>query len=217
MNDLPVSKVYFKRAASNYDSVRRRDKMTAIDDLAIVDFLEGLEKEFKLLDVPCGTGRCIPLILNRNLLYTGVDVSEDMLKISRDKTSSAPNFKLIQADARALPFSDGEFDHLISFKFVKWLPNDEVVYEVLKEFRRVVKGKLLINVKVKPQNIRFDYREIRDRLRKFLDQIRIGTTARCIDQHIFEELCSRAGFKILRCQANGASNGFVFNYTLECD
>jgi ubiquinone/menaquinone biosynthesis C-methylase UbiE len=216
MNELPVARVYFKRAASSYDRVRSRDKSTAVDDKAIETFLESIGSESRILDVPCGTGRSIPLIGNKNLIYTGVDISEDMLKICQVKALDLQGSKLIEADARALPFRNEEFDHLISFKFLKWLPSDEVVFQVLKEFRRVVKGTLLINVKVKPKKIRLDHKEILDRLRKLLDRYRLGTTARCIDQKVFEEMCIKVGFRIIKCEMNEASNGFVYNYTLEC-
>ena len=217
MKDLPVSRVYFKKAASSYDRVRNRDKTTICDNRAIQTFLEGVKSESRILDVPCGTGRSIPLIGKNKLLYTGVDISADMLNICRIKASELPRSNLIKADARALPFLEQEFDHLICFKFLKWLPSDEIVFQVLKEFRRVVKGTLLLNIKVKPQNVKMNRKEILDRVRKFLDRYRLGTTARCIDQKNFEEMCVSAGFQIVNIEENKASNGFVFNYTLECN
>lgn len=60
-----------------------------------------------VLDVACGTGDMMVSLAERGCTVTGVDISEEMLSIARQKTSSA-NFQL--GNAESLPFTDGEFD-----------------------------------------------------------------------------------------------------------
>ena len=67
-----------------------------------------------VLDVACGTGDMVIELAKRGCTVTGIDLSEEMLSIARQKTASANfqfsifNFQL--ANAEALPFADGEFD-----------------------------------------------------------------------------------------------------------
>lgn len=67
-----------------------------------------------VLDVACGTGDMCVELLKRGCTVTGVDLSEEMLAIAKQKTASA-NFQLSAfnfqlGNAEALPFAEGEFD-----------------------------------------------------------------------------------------------------------
>ena len=72
--------------------------------------------KFKIqnLDVACGTGDLSIELLRRGFSVTGIDLSEEMLEIAKQKTASANfhssifNFQL--ANAEALPFPDDSFD-----------------------------------------------------------------------------------------------------------
>lgn len=216
MDELPASKIYFDKAARSYDKVRAKTIVTEWDDKAIINFLDQVSENSRILDLPCGTGRCIPLLPNKNITYTGVDISADMLNLSKAKAHGKSNTHFILSDARSLPFQNGQFDHAICFKFLKWLPNDEIVFQVLKELRRVTKVSILVNVKVNPEDLKFDLKELKDVLRKTIDRFRLGTSARRLDQQVFEVFCKKAGFRISSKELNIASNGFVYNYILEC-
>ena len=60
----------------------------------------------KVLDVACGTGDMAVELLKKGCTVTGVDLSEEMLAIARQKTETAT---WIMADAEELPFAEGEF------------------------------------------------------------------------------------------------------------
>lgn len=60
-----------------------------------------------VLDVACGTGDMVIELAKRGCTVTGIDLSEEMLSIARQKTASA-NFQ--SADAEHLPFDDNTFD-----------------------------------------------------------------------------------------------------------
>lgn len=61
----------------------------------------------QVLDVACGTGDMVVSLAKQGCTVTGVDISEEMLNIARQKIASA-DFQI--ADAEHLPFADGEFD-----------------------------------------------------------------------------------------------------------
>jgi SAM-dependent methyltransferase len=61
----------------------------------------------RCLDVGCGGGHFIPLAVELGWFVTGVDLSEDQLRIARTRV---PNVELVRTDASALPFADNYFD-----------------------------------------------------------------------------------------------------------
>lgn len=73
---------FFNQLASFWDAaqIREEDKICAILDYA------GVKEGVKVLDVACGTGVLVPDYLERNVAsVTGVDISEEMIKIAKSK------------------------------------------------------------------------------------------------------------------------------------
>ena len=106
----------FDTIASNYDRMNRL--MTLGLDRSwrkrAVRELSVLHSSLSALDVACGTGDMAVSLAKRGCTVTGVDLSEEMLAIAKQKTASANsqfsifNFQL--ANAEALPFEDATFD-----------------------------------------------------------------------------------------------------------
>lgn len=61
----------------------------------------------KVLDVACGTGDMVCELQKQGCSVVGIDLSEEMLSIARQK---APAATCLIADAEQLPFEDGAFD-----------------------------------------------------------------------------------------------------------
>ncbi len=61
----------------------------------------------RILDCCCGPGGLSRLLRERGMEVTGVDMSEPMLEFARRRVSGVT---FLHADARTLPFVDGEFD-----------------------------------------------------------------------------------------------------------
>lgn len=68
----------------------------------------------RALDVACGTGDFLPLLrgaVGEGGRVVGLDFSTEMLKVARDKmTSAGVNSELVEGDAEALPFEAQYFD-----------------------------------------------------------------------------------------------------------
>jgi SAM-dependent methyltransferase len=90
----------------------------------------------RCLDLGCGTGRAIPALRDAGWSVTGTDVSIDQLEAARQRTGE-PAERLVQADAHALPFEDGEFDAVISI-FTHTDLDD--VFAAFSEACRVLRG-----------------------------------------------------------------------------
>ena len=101
----------------------------------------------KVLDVACGTGDMVIELAKRGCTVTGIDLSEEMLSLARQKTASAnfqsSVFNLQLADAESLPFPDASFDAVTCAFGVR---NFEHLEQGLKEMLRVLKpgGRLVI-------------------------------------------------------------------------
>ncbi|HOI39745.1 MAG TPA: class I SAM-dependent methyltransferase [Methanobacterium sp.] len=115
-----------------------------------VDFIEkeiNNDKNCKILDVGCGTGRHAIELTKRGYRVTGVDLSENMLKKAQENASNAGvEIDFRQADARNLPF-EGEFDLVIMLceGGFPLMETDEMNFQILESAARSLdkKGKLI--------------------------------------------------------------------------
>ena len=87
-----------------------------------------------------------------------------------------------------------------------------MVLDVLKEYRRVCRGRAFINVKLKDEVKKYSFHEMFDRMRKLIDRRKLGTSARYFSRVEFEGLLRAANWTIVRVEKNEASNNIVFNY-----
>ena len=101
------------------------------------DFIEqelNYNKNLRIIDVGCGTGRHSIELSRRGYRITGIDLSESQLARAKDKAKQA-NLKIDfqQLDARKLPFN-GEFDVAIMFceGAFPLMETDEMNFEILK-------------------------------------------------------------------------------------
>jgi len=103
-----------------------------------------LEPDHTLLEVGCAAG-----FLARGLAplcrhYTGIDLSE--MTIDRARSLELANATFRGADARALPFSEGSFDRVISSDVFTNFEERELVRAVVTEMVRVTRpgGRVLV-------------------------------------------------------------------------
>lgn len=91
----------------------------------------------KVLDIGCGIGNYLEELIQRGYSVTGVDVSINMLQISKDhlqKYISHPPLGL--ADIEKLPFNNNEFDIIICVGVLEYLKRDDFA---ISEVSRVLK------------------------------------------------------------------------------
>ena len=94
----------FDTIASTYDRLNRVMTL-GLDRRWRKRAVRGLHRN--VLDVACGTGDMVVELLKHGCTVTGVDLSEEMMAIARQK---APAATFILADAEHLPFPDETFD-----------------------------------------------------------------------------------------------------------
>lgn len=99
---------------------------------AVLEFFEE-RPPLEILDVGCGPGRLLASLAHRHQM-TGCDISPEMLEEAR--RHSPAQARLVEADARSLPFADESFDALIALDLLTHLPDLEAG---LRELARVVR------------------------------------------------------------------------------
>jgi len=96
-----------------------------------------IEPNSKVLDLGCGNGRLIDFLKDKNIEYFGIDFSEELIKMAKNKYGN--NFQV--ADILNLPFSDNYFDTIWSIAVFHHIPSRELRLLALKEMKRVLKDK----------------------------------------------------------------------------
>ncbi len=125
---------YYDRYSKAYDSRSPYHYMLeSIEKNAISECLSG----GITLDLGCGTGRFFD-ILSIYGTVIGLDFSKGMIKKARERKKN--NIHLIRASATNLPFKNGIFDNVVSFKTI---PHMEPA-SVLKEIGRISKKNILL-------------------------------------------------------------------------
>ncbi|MFC1919860.1 class I SAM-dependent methyltransferase [Chloroflexota bacterium] len=136
----------FDQIAEHYDSWYDDEKGSFIDrvETELAFRLLKIEKGMQVLDFGCGTGNFSVKLAKKGCRVTGVDVSEEMLKIARSKAVMQRfDIDFIRITGDELAFEDSYFDAVVTmatFEFIK----DSL--KVLAELFRVVKpgGQVLV-------------------------------------------------------------------------
>lgn len=116
------------------------------------DFLERIFQGYKnfeirrIVEIGCGTGGHLIPLAQRGYQMVGIDVSEAMLKIAKDKLNKAGlTARVFRSDARSLRLS-GKFDAAICmFAVINYLTGNKDIQRALKSIRKHLKlGSLFI-------------------------------------------------------------------------
>jgi len=144
-----------------------------------------------ILDVPCGTGKLDGLFSELGVRAVGMDISQEMLSVLKEKTEMEPRFgKLLCADATCLPFPEATFDTIVCLRLLHRVPHS-IRLTMLKEFARVARRHVIVSV-----GINDGFQRLRLFLRNSLSQI--GTVPFPVSLKEFQAELLAAGLIPLR-------------------
>lgn len=99
----------------------------------------------KILDLGCGNGRLVELFKGKPIEYFGIDNSEKLIEIARQKF---PGQEFEIFDGLKVPFENNFFDKIYCIAVFHHIPGKAVRREFLNETKRALKpgGKLILSV-----------------------------------------------------------------------
>lgn len=130
----------FGQAARGYDQHAEFQRQVADRLLAkLPSQLNGL----RVLDLGCGTGYCSDVLKQRGASVVCADISVDMLCAARERCGDE-GMSYFVADAERLPFSNDEFDLVVSSLALQWCRDLSLA---LSEIKRTTKpgGKVMFS------------------------------------------------------------------------
>jgi SAM-dependent methyltransferase len=95
---------------------------------------------WKALEIGCGPGRLMRPMSRHFIELHGVDVSDEMVALAREKLRDIPNAIPHATDGASLAeFADESFEFVYSYAVFQHIPSREIVVQYLKEIQRVLK------------------------------------------------------------------------------
>jgi ubiquinone/menaquinone biosynthesis C-methylase UbiE len=101
----------------------------------------------KVLDFGCGNGRLAGFLENNYGEYVGVDISQKLLNIAKQRyNNEKTEFIKIGGQAAKPPFKDNHFDVIFSIAVFHHFPSKEYSLKMAKELYRILRpgGKIVI-------------------------------------------------------------------------
>jgi SAM-dependent methyltransferase len=126
-NLIQKTKDDYNRIAPQFDSTRKynwRDIATVIDNL-------GIKKGSKVLDLGCGGGRLYEILEKYKIDYTGVDISEKLIKTAGSKY---PKAKFFVGDITGFETKD-KFDYVFSIAALHHIPSKKLRDRSIKNIK----------------------------------------------------------------------------------
>ena len=95
-----------------------------------------------VLDCGCGTGPMIEILCEKypDKLYTGLDLTPEMIKKAKEK--NLPNTNFVVGDCEKIPFENESFDVIICTNSFHHYPNPQDFFD--NAYRVLRKGEILI-------------------------------------------------------------------------
>jgi SAM-dependent methyltransferase len=135
---LEANRKIFNEIADEF-SASRKDLWPELKELEQYVVLDE-----SVLDLGCGNGRLYELFSGKNIDYTGIDYSKNLIQIAKEKYGN----KFIEGDILNLPFSEQKFDSVWAIAVLHMIPSKELRKRAVSEIRRVLRhgGRVIVVV-----------------------------------------------------------------------
>jgi ubiquinone/menaquinone biosynthesis C-methylase UbiE len=140
---------YHGRMAENYEPKRKKQERWDLENEYVERLLTGTPAGSRVLDVPVGTGRFLPLYEKLHLPATGIDSSDTMLKQASKKVKPKhrQHVDLKVGDATKLEFPARHFHTVVCVRFLDLIPED-TMREVLRNICGVASAAVILTIRL---------------------------------------------------------------------
>ncbi len=120
-NPDQTADIYDENASKYTEGSQKAIPWNFLDKPALDSNLQTIDKDIKILDIGCGSGKVIDYLCERGAdenNVTGVDISSELLKIARDKH---PKAKFIESDIALIVLPQNTFDIVLAIRVLEYL------------------------------------------------------------------------------------------------
>ena len=166
-HDVPQSQPganlkYVGDVATGYDAKREESPKWKAEQQIIEGMLSDLPRGAWVLDAPCGTGRFMQACADRDLIYRGLDISEDMIhqamakiggqspmaRVTTDKgIVEFPQFMFQKGNVTEPGLPDKSIDAVLNIRITRWLSPQEC-QQMFKEMQRIARDRIIVTARV---------------------------------------------------------------------
>jgi len=143
--DKDYAEYLLNKTREDYNLIAEEFSMTRWDIWSEFNIFRGYIKDGdRVLDIGCGNGRLLKLLKDKNIDYIGVDNSEKLINLAKEKY---PQNRFLVADSLNLPFPENYFDEVFLIAVLHNVPSKEFRLQILKEAKRVLKQDGILIIK----------------------------------------------------------------------
>ncbi len=145
--------------AKNYDDVRFSSAagrvFNNLEQATVVKAFSSLQPGTTIADIPCGTGRLAEPLLEHGFKVHGMDISEEMLSVARERVARfGDRFTTEVCDAKTLDRSHPQYDGVLCARVLMHFPLEEQI-KFLRGVAQITTGPILINQSYSTPYLRF--------------------------------------------------------------
>lgn len=138
---------YYNKRAANYNKRRVKQDWWHVEQREMKDLLSALPRDLSVVDIPFGTGRFAPYYEEFGYTISGLDASHAMLAAASAELGPLyDRCTCVTGDAAKLPYADGQFDLLVSTRFLRDIVHFGTAKQILAEFSRITRKYAIIQL-----------------------------------------------------------------------
>lgn len=138
-----TAKRYFGDRARDYEANRAGQPKWEGEDRAVKEFLSQFPAGTSVLDIPCGTGRFFDFYAERRFKAVGMDISDEMIRIARQKN----NVPCRVGSIFDIELPDNSIDVAIAIRFMNLIEASDMRLALL-ELQRVASKKVAFTLRI---------------------------------------------------------------------
>jgi len=126
------------------------DRNSILEHKPIKEKLDQKFDEFKVLEIGCGIGRILIPMSEKFQEAVGIDISQEMVNIGKQKMENISNCKILLNNGIDLSdLTSNYFDFCYSFIVFQHIPEKQIVKNYIKEVGRVLKPNSFFHFQVR--------------------------------------------------------------------